>query len=233
MSEPLVIPGRFNGPMESGQGGYCAGAMAAYLGGVAEVSLRRPVPLETPLETQVDGESLRVLDGEQLVAEARPAPDFELEVPEPVSMEEARRAAAGYRGLPDGPFSRCFVCGRAREDGLEVFAGAVEGRGLVASPWVPPAWAADEAGRARPEIVWAALDCPTYFAAYMEDDLPTSFLVRMRGRIQAPIPVGEELVMIAWPLAAEGRKRSAGSAVLGPDGETLAVSEILLVEPRG
>jgi hypothetical protein len=218
--------------MESGQGGYCAGTMAAYLGGVAEVSLRRPVPLETPLETEVDGESLRVLDGEHLIAEARRAPDFELEVPEPVSVEEARRAAAGYRGLPDGPFSRCFVCGRAREDGMGVFAGPVQDRRLVACPWAPPSWAADDEGLAPPEIVWAALDCPTYFAAYMDDDLPISFLVRMRGRIHAPIPVEEEQVMIAWPLAAEGRKRSAGSAVLSPDGEALAVAEILLVEPR-
>ena len=218
--------------MESGQGGYCAGAMAAYLGGVAEVSLRRPVPLETPLETQVDGESLRVLNGEQLVAEARRAPDFELEVPEPVSVEEARRAAAGYRGLPDGPFSRCFVCGLAHEDGLKVFAGTVEERDLVASPWVPPSWAADERGWVRPEIVWAALDCPTYFAAYMEDDLPISFLARMSGRVHTPVTAGEEHVVIAWPIGADGRKRVAGSAVLSPDGETLAVAEILLVEPR-
>src|SRR4029450_365875 len=109
-------------------------------------------------------DALRVLDGATLVAEACAAPGLAVDVPEPVSPEEARRAAEHYRGLPDGPFSRCFVCGRAREDALGVFAGEVEGRQLVASPWTPPSWTADTAGRVLPEFVWAVLDCPTYFA---------------------------------------------------------------------
>ena len=41
-----------------------------------------------------------------------------------VSIGEAREAAGRYPGLEDGPFSRCFVCGRGREDALGVFAGA-------------------------------------------------------------------------------------------------------------
>jgi len=94
-----------------------------------EVSLRRPVPLDTPLDVMCENEgSVRVLDGEALIAEARSAPELEVEVPAPVSPHEARLAAAGYRGRSDGLFSRCFVCGRAREDAFGVFAGAVEGR---------------------------------------------------------------------------------------------------------
>jgi hypothetical protein len=235
--ESLSIPGRFNGPLESGNGGYCSGAFAGFLEGAAEVNLRRPVPLETPLDVvrESDG-SVRVLDGEALVAEARSVPplEVEVEVPAPVSPHEARLAAGRYRGLSDGLFSRCFVCGRARDDAFGVFAGSVEGRRLVASPWTPSAATADAAGNVLPEFVWAVLDCPTYFALLdMDGELPISVMARMTARLDAPVIAGEEHVVIAWPIEIDGRKHHAGSAVLSADGETLAVARALLIEPRG
>lgn len=233
MSESLSIPRRFNGPLEGGNGGYCSGVVAGFLEGAAEVSLRRPVPLDTPLDVvREDDGSVRVLDGEALVVEARSAPELEVEVPAPVSPHEARLAAGRYRGLSDGLFSRCFVCGRAREDAFGVFAGAVEGRQVVASPWTPPSWTADEAGSVLPEFVWAVLDCPTYFALYVNGELPMSVLARLTARIDARVLAGEEHVVIAWPIETEGRKRHAGSAVLSLDGEALAVARALLIEPR-
>ena len=233
MSKTLAVPSRFNGPLESGNGGYCSGVVASFLEGAAEVSLRRPIPLETPLDVVRETDSsVRVLDGEALVAEARSAPDFDVDVPAPVSPHDARLAAARYRGLSDGLFSRCFVCGRARADAFGVFAGAVEGRELVASPWTPPSWTAGAGGRVLPEFVWAVLDCPTYFALYVSGELPMSVLARLSARINAPIVAGGEYVVIAWPLESEGRKRHAGSAVLSPDGEALAVAGALLIESR-
>jgi hypothetical protein len=233
VSPSLSIPARFNGPLDSGNGGYCSGVVASFVDGPAEVSLRSPVPLETPLEV-VAGESgsVRVLDGETLVAEARPAAALDLEVPAPVALDGARAAMKRYRGLDTGPFRCCFVCGRAREDAFGVFAGKVEGRDLVASAWTPPESAADGQGHVRPELVWAVLDCPTYFAAYLDDDLGLSFLVRFAARIDAPVIAGREHVAIAWPIESEGRKRRAGSAVMTPEGKVLAVADALLVEPR-
>jgi len=233
LSESLSIPSRFNGPLDSGNGGYCAGIVANFLEGAAEVSLRSPVPLETPLEVvRANDGSVRVLDREALVVEARSAPELEVEVPMPVSPQEAQSAARRYRGRSDGIFSRCFVCGPAREDAFGVFAGAVEDRELVASPWTPPSWTADAAGHVLPEFVWAVLDCPTYFAVYMEVELPLSVLARLTARIEAPVLADEEHVVIGWPLEADGRKRHAGSAVLSADGETLAAAHALLIEPR-
>lgn len=233
MVRSLLIPGRFNGPQRSGNGGYAAGALAAFLEGAVEVSLRSPVPLDTPLEvTEGDGGTVRVSNGETLVAEGQTV-DLDLEPPSPVSVEEARRAVARYRGLPDGEFSRCFVCGRAREDSLEVFAGEIEGRDVVASTWTPPAWAAEGDGRVRPEVVWAVLDCPTYFAAHIDvEDLPIAFLARLTAHIDAPVIAGEEHVVMAWPIEADGRKHHAGSAVLNAGGEVLAAAQALLIEPR-
>jgi len=234
MGETVAVPGRFNGPLESGNGGYSAGVIAAFVeGGVAEVSLRSPVPLDSPLEISREGDALQILDGETLVAEARPVDDLGVELPEPVDLDAARAASRRYRGLKGGPFSRCFVCGLDREDALGVFAGEVAGREMVASPWTPPAWAADENGEVRPEIVWGVLDCPTYFAAYLRrDPLPVSFLVRQATRIDTSVRVGEEHVVVALPLVADGRKHEAASAVLSADGEPLAIARALLVEPR-
>jgi len=233
VSESVSIPSRFNGPLNSGQGGYSAGVLAGFLEGAVEVSLRRPVPLEKPLDVvPYNGESVRLLDGEELVAEARSALELDVDVPAPVSPDDARLSATRYRGLRDWVFRRCFVCGLAREDAFGVFAGQVEDRQLVASPWTPPEWTADPAGLVLPEFVWAVLDCPTYFALYTSGELPMSVLARLAVRIDAPVVVGDQHVVIAWPLERDGRKRQAGAAVLSADGDALAVAHALLIEPR-
>jgi hypothetical protein len=70
----VCIPSRFNGPLDSGNGGYCAGVLAGSLDGPADVSLRHLVPLDMVR----DGNgSARMLDGETLIAEAREAAEFE------------------------------------------------------------------------------------------------------------------------------------------------------------
>jgi hypothetical protein len=233
MAETISIPGRFNGPLDSGQGGYSAGLAAGLLDGPAEVSLRRPVPLDRQLDVHRENEdAVQVVDGDDVILEAR-VRELEVEIPSPVTAEEARRASKSYRGTADGVFSHCFVCGLARDDAFGVFAGAVEGRELVASPWNPPLWTADAGGNVRPEFVWAALDCPTYFAVYLGQKLPMSVLARLTSRIDAPVPAGEEHVVIAWPIEVDGRKRHAGAAVMSADGEPLALARALMIELRG
>ncbi len=44
MSATITVPGSLNGPLGSGNGGYSAGALAAFVDGIAEVSLRSPGP---------------------------------------------------------------------------------------------------------------------------------------------------------------------------------------------
>jgi hypothetical protein len=232
-AETVEIAGRFNGPRDSGNGGYTAGVLANHLDGPVEVNLRSPVPLDQRLDlVRGDDGSLSLLGGEATIAEARSLPDFELSVPEAVGIEEARAAAARYRGSGDTVFGHCFVCGPAREDSFEVFAGRVEGRDAVATPWTPPDWAADADGNARPEFVWAALDCPTFFACHLEGELTLSMLVRQRAELRASVRAGEEHVVMAWPIAIDGRKRLAGAAVLDAHGDALALAEVLLIEPR-
>ncbi len=227
------IPRRFNGPQDSGNGGYAAGIVAGFLGEAAEVSLRAPVPLERDLAVLRDDGSVRLLDGETLIAEGRSRPDFHLEVPPPVSLEQARDACTRYRGPEDGLFSHCFVCGRARDDSYGVYAGNVDGRDVVATPWTPAPETAGENGLVRPEFIWAALDCPTYFALYATwETLPLSFLAQLTGRIEDEVVPGEEHVVMAWPLELDGRKHTAGIALLSADGKVLAVAHALLIQAR-
>lgn len=224
----MIVERRFNGPLESGQGGYSAGLLAGRAAGPVEVSLRAPVPLETLLTVAPgDDGGLRLLHGEALVADAAPAEPFGGDVPDPVGPGAAHDATHRYRGDTDGPFSRCFVCGLARTDGFHVHPGAVAGRELVASPWTPPAWAADDGGAVRPEFVWAALDCPATFAAAQ-----LGVLARFSVRIHAPVEAGREHVVVGWPLGDDGRKQHAGSALFTTGGELLAAARALLVVPR-
>jgi hypothetical protein len=229
----ISIPQRFNGPLESGNGGYSAGVFAAQIEGAAEVSLRSPIPLDTALEAVRDEDgAVQIFDGETLIAQVKPITELDVPVPPPVSLAQAREASQRYKSPREGLFSRCFVCGPAREDSLGVFAGEVDGRELVASPWTPPAWTANERGEVLPEFVWAVLDCPTYFAAHQGEGMPLSMLVKQATRIHAPIAAEEEHVVIAWPIEADGRKHHAGAAVLSTDGDVLGTCRAMLIEPR-
>ena len=83
-----------------------------------------------------------------------------------------------------------------------------------------------------PEYIWAVMDCPTYFAVYQDGVLPLSFLGQMMARIDAPVVAGDEHVVMAWPISADGRKQHAGAAVVSADGDVLAVARVLMIEPR-
>jgi hypothetical protein len=228
----VTIPHRFNGPLDSGQGGYSAGVVASFVDGLASVSLRRPVPLDRPLDAVRQDGTVQLLDGSELIADGEPAGELDLDVPAPVGVETAREATTRYLGSRDGVFSRCFVCGLAREDSLHVFAGEVPGRGVLATPWTPPDWTAGDDATVLPEFVWAALDCPATFAPLLAGPVGAGFLARFSVRIDRPVATGAEHVIIGWPLELDGRKFHAGSALFDASGTLLAAARALLVAPR-
>jgi hypothetical protein len=102
--------------------------------------------------------------GEQVIAEAQTI-EFELDVPQPPSYLESVEASKKYLEL-DHSLNTCFGCGpkRAEGEGLRIFPGQISGQNVVAAPWVPDASFADEVGHIKPEIIWAALDCPGLYA---------------------------------------------------------------------
>jgi hypothetical protein len=222
LSEVVSIPGRFDGPPGSANGGYACGLFAALVGGLAEVTLRTPPPLDRPLRVERDG-AVRVFDGEALVAEVVAVDEVAVDVPAAPSPVEAAAARERYAGFVEHAYSTCYVCGPDRKDGLGIFPGLVEGRDLVAAPWTPP----DEV----PDVlVWAALDCPSGWAV---DEFSRSgvLLGRLAARLVAPVEGGEEHVVAGWPIGEEGRKRFAGSAVWAADGSVRAFARSTWLVP--
>jgi hypothetical protein len=240
MTATVVIGRRFNGPPDSGNGGYSCGLLARAIDGPAEVTLRQPPPLEHALRVTRDGERALLVDGDGLVAEAvSTTPDWE--VPSaPVSMDAARAAVVASPFLKrPRPFVTCFVCGPDREphDGLCIFPGPVDGRDdLFAGTWRPHESLATDDGRVPPEVVWAALDCPTSGPVANRPDSDWNVrpivLARLAAELLRPVDVGRELLVVAWPVAFDGRKRHAGSALFTPEGELVASARALWIELR-
>jgi hypothetical protein len=219
VSESFVIQRRFRGPADSGNGGYSAGMVARFLGGDAEVTLRRPPPLERPLTVTRDGERVLVHDEADLVAEGV-ATLLELAVPEAPTVAEAVAAARGYAGFQRHFFPGCFVCGPEREpgDGLRIFPGWLPGREVVTAPGrADPSLPAD-GGYLTTEIAWAFLDCPGAWAMERDQEEHPVVLGRMAAHLLQPIPVGAECVALGWPLGREGRKLFSGTALFAADG---------------
>ncbi len=216
---PLVIDPRFNGPPDSGHGGYCAGRAAALVdapaGGAVEVTLRRPVPLATPLEAAAgDGGAIALSAGGELVMTARAVPAPVLGRAPALGVAAARAAVDPYRWGDEHPFPTCFGCGPDRDpdDALRLFAGAA-GADRFGVVWTPAAWAGGDGVAAR-EFVWAAVDCPSASPAVGGDPV---VLGRLTLAIAGPpVPLGRPAVVESWAEAVDGRKHH--TAVVLHDG---------------
>jgi hypothetical protein len=233
-TETVRMAGRFNGPTTSANGGYACGVAASLVDGPAEVTLRSPPPLDADIEVRRDGDVVSLHHEGLVVAEARPA---ELAPFEPLARPSLAEAAAAGRGFagrdPDlHPLQDCYVCGPLRADGLHVHNGPLAdeprvGAGLLAIPEDAPH---DADGVLDPEIVWAALDCPSYAPAMWHE--PVSLLGRMTAEILERPRVGDLLVTLGWELSREGRKRHTASAILDADGRLLARARVTWIQLR-
>ena len=219
----ITFDRRFRGPLTSANGGYASGRLAAFVqADTVEVTLRLPPPLDRPLAVEPDGDAVRLLDGQALVAEAR-ASELDLEAPDPVAVDAAADACAQHvRGFSP-EFGECFVCG-VREDGLQIHVGLVAGReSLHAAPIALP-----DSG---PELVWAAIDCPGAYAVGAEGRGDV-VLGRMTARVLRVPAAGEECAVVAWPLGEDGRKLFAGTALFDGNGELLALAKQTWIVPK-
>lgn len=221
----ITFPRRFRGPLSSANGGYASGRLAAFVDAdEVEVTLRLPPPVDRPLTVRREGGAAILLDGEAVVAEARPAA-VGADPPPPVTRAEAVEAAAHYIQIGSPVFRECFVCGiRENGDGLGIYAGPVESRQpLHAAPWT--------VRLSAPEIVWAAVDCPGAYAVGAAGRGEV-VLGRMTARVERVPDVGERCIVASWPLGEDGRKLFAGTALYAEDGAVLAVARQVWIEPR-
>ncbi len=228
MAEVVIIERRFCGPLDSANGGYACGMVASLLDGPAEVTLRSPPPLDSALDVgRADGR-VRVLAAGQLVAEAK-STVLAIDPPPPPSFAEATAATKRYPWWDTHPYPMCFVCGPKRTpgDGLCIYPGAVEGREIAAAPFVPDTTLIDENGRVRPEIVWATLDCPSWFGFHCFHEFKEGLMLlgRLAVRIDERPRAGDRCICVGWFLGREGRKMHCGSALYSEAGALLAVGK--------
>jgi hypothetical protein len=226
VNDEIIIPRRFSGPPDSANGGYACGVIASHIGMKAEVTLRRPPPLDTPMRVERVDDSVTVLHGDEVVAEATRGWQ-ELAVRPPVSFDEAVAAAerSWITEHPDEhPFPTCFTCGPRREypDGQRVFVGPVPDRDVAAAPWVAHKSLATRK-RIAPEIVWAVLDCAggigSGYVHGMREVLPPHVLGRFSAYCRRYPRPGDRFVALGWRIGREGRKVFAGSALYTDEGE--------------
>ena len=229
-TEFLEISRRFCGPPNSGNGGYVCGRLAKGLAGTVTSRLKAPPPLATPLRREWTRESAQLFHEAALIGEAKSS-ELRLEAPDCASLAEAERAATAYPGFTSHLFPRCFVCGPAREpgDGLRIFAGPLRGQSLLAAPWVPDASVA-EGEFVASEFLWAALDCPSAFALLPMPEGAAIVLGELTASIQGTVRVGQAVVVSSWPIAHEGRRRTAGSAIHTSEGAPVAIARAVWIE---
>jgi hypothetical protein len=241
VGESVRFERRFQGFTDGALGGYAAGVVARGIDGPAEANLRALPPLERDLTVESAGDgAVELRDGETLVLMVRPS-DFELEIPQTPTLDEAE-VASGALVHNDGHLYReCFTCGpdRAEGDGLRLFMGRVPGRErFLAAAWTPDPKLTS--GRTLPsEFVWAALDCPTIWAAWFDESGELSFpqgyfsvLARQRVDVPGQVPTGEPAIVSAWPISDDGRKHVTGAAIHDSSGELLARAESLLIDVK-
>ncbi|MDQ1385894.1 MAG: hypothetical protein QOG65_3273 [Actinomycetota bacterium] len=217
---------RFCGPPDSANGGYTAGTLAEFVHGPAEVTLRRAPPLDRPLTVDRVGDLVRLLDGEELIADAS-ATTVDIETPAAVDFARAQAAtlSSPMRDRDRHPFPTCFACGpdRHESDGLRLFAGRVPGTDLFATTWTPTETAAP--------IIWAALDCPSSALIYLDDDAPPPHVLgRIAARIDREPAPGTPHVIMSWLLGRDGRKMFSASAIYDADARVCAVARATWIQ---
>ena len=245
IADQLLVPRRFCGPPDSGNGGWTAGALATHLTRespdnradewpTVEVSLRQPPPLDSAMQLSEEpgdeGRTIRASFGGVVIASAKLV-DSELPGVDPVSHEEASAAESTYAGHTFHPFPTCFACGTGRDagDGLRIFPGVVSGE-RVAATWSPdPSLAedfhtyVDTPARASVAATWAALDCVGGWAGDLTERLMV--LGRMTTRIDTLPVIGEDHVVVGSSRGTEGRKTFTSATLYDADGRVVASAE--------
>ncbi len=166
-------------------------------------------------------------------ARGRPLDEpLDFEIPGPPGEDELEAAAMSFPGPSGHPIPGCFVCGTERGpgDGLCIYPGESPHRDVMVAEWVSGEEFADEHGHVDERFIWAALDCPSYFA--LLEPRPLALLARLAGRIERPVTPGDRLRITAWELRREGRKHFSATVIHDDAGEVVALAQALWIEVK-
>ena len=235
--QTLSIDPVYNGPPDSAHGGVAAGRMAELLEPLrASVRFRAPVPIATPMthEQGPDG-TIELSSKGRPISTVRPLEGhLDVEPFERLDPRVVAKAEADFdRRWGDGqhPFPTCFGCGHGRQDdlGMALRSGPAPGHDVHAASWTPgldgqvPSW-----------LVWAALDCPSGFPAFV--GMPPD-RARVTGELAVDIrhfvPGDGTYQILSHVTGSAGRKTTTAAALVDEHGTTLAVATAVWIEvPR-
>lgn len=221
--DTVTIPGRFNGPEGMVNGGIASGLVSSHIEGPTKVRLHAPVPLDRALELRTgEDQATLTADGRTFATAVKTAPS---------SLNPPRRIRAGeVESLPRfnrdlNPFPTCFVCGHLRTDGMGLEMRHTPEGGIAAV--FDPTRVMARGLILAPRFLWAALDCPSGYAALQ--DIGPGVLGTLTAEIHRRVVVGEPLVVIAERREVEGRKIASASALYDHEGDLVAYAETVWV----
>lgn len=230
----VTIARQFNGPPDSGNGGWVSGLIAqARLAqdpqGPVTARLRMPPPLDTPLAWEHDADGTRLMTHGGAVVGTATSGTFAREAPPFVDAAGVEAGLAAYPGFESHPFDQCFTCGTAREDGdgLRIFSGPI-GDGLTAAPWHVHESFDRGDGHADLPVTWAALDCPGGWAA--DFSVQPMLLGTMTADVVSAPEVGRTYHCVGRLSGREGRKFFTDVALYTPEGDLVGRSEQIWIQ---
>ncbi|MFP4511703.1 MAG: hypothetical protein ACLFRV_02010 [Acidimicrobiales bacterium] len=228
--ETIRFAPRYVGPMPGWvNGGVIAGRLAAELPDEAvTVRIDRPVPIDVDLvlgiETADGLVELRDHSGDRLAFAGSTAVEFD-DLPPTVTPAAA---AATTPAVPrvGHPAPGCFVCGPEHPDGLDLQPGPLLGHPSLATTFVVRDDLAPDGGALAPSVVWAAMDCPGWYAGC---DGQMALLGSMTAQQFAPMRPGDEVIVQSWKRGVDGRKVRVGVALRDGHGSVVAASHSIWI----
>lgn len=219
----IHIAAHFNGPPGSGNGGYVSGLMAKYVSGPVSVRLVHPPPLDTMLDVIKEGDVIKLLSGDTMIASAK-SDHLDLDVPDPPGIAAAIECSKAYPGFEQHAFPHCFVCGPKRNlhQGLRIFPGSCNHIRLVAAPFYPYPDLCTASGHLATEFIWASLDCPGAFAITEAVGWKKLVLGTITAEILNEVNGLYPLQVIGWYIDHERRKYRCGTAIFDGEGQCMA-----------
>jgi len=234
--QTLSIDPVYNGPPDSAHGGVAAGRMAELLDPLcASVRFRAPIPVGSTMTAVPGGDdTVELFENDRPIAIVRRLEgplDGQRFDPLPSTAVDAAEHAFHSEWDTRHPFPTCFGCGHHRTDGrgMALAPGPAPGHDVHAAWWRPR-----RDGAVPPWLVWAALDCPSGFPAFVT-------LAPDRARVTGefavellhPVPGDGTYQILSHVTGGSGRKTTTSAALVDHTGTTLAVATAIWIEiPR-
>ena len=225
----IRVPSCRQGQTGMGQGGYTAYRFVQAIGEPVTIALKNPIPLEVDLDVVHQRDCWHLVDPATPDAVILEATRWQANYPstEPVTVDQAEIARAGFPVLPDEhPAPHCLSCGLG-ERSLRVQAGPL-GDGRFATPFRAPEWTVTD-GAVDLSLLWMAMDCSCgWYISHSVPEKRQAVTVQFAVEVHEPIHVAQDYALVAWNGDHEpgwdGRKRGAAASLFAADGTCVAQS---------